>query len=215
MKTKLATTIAASIILLGCDQGPQYINTGSGSLTDEDLNSYVDQEAKGQLTSTLAKEEVELKEVLATLQKEDPTVVDAYYGDENGTKTLHVVREDDQAVAGGGVSDTVWPLVGGMATGMLLANAMNSVGGMSNYSKSYKPYNSYSYSNDERRKRRNIVTSGYVSSLSGNIRNSIRSNPNFKTNAAKSFAGSRISSKSSGVFKSSSSARSSSYGFGG
>jgi hypothetical protein len=207
-KTALALALAA-VALVGCDESP----------TEQEQSIFLDQRASQQVTPQLAQEEVELKQIIAKLQEKDPNVVDAYYGYENGERVLHIVRQDptqgQNAQASNGLSESVWPLVAGVGAGMLLANAMNSSGGYHSYSRSHQP-KSYSYYDEkERRKRRNVVTSGYASTLMSNSRNQIRSNPSYKTDLQKSVQASRISSRSTGVFSSSSSARSASYSSGG
>lgn len=207
-KTALALALA-TVALVGCDDSP----------TEQEQSIFLDQRVNQQVTPQLAQEEVELKQIVAKLQEKDPNVVDAYYGYQNGERVLHIVRRDDQpqqnAQASSGLSESVWPLVAGVGAGMLLANAMNSSGGYHSYSKSYQP-RSYSYYDEkERRKRRNVATSAYTSTVMNNARSSIRSNPNYKTDLQKSVQASRMSSRSTGVFSSSSSARSSSYSSGG
>ncbi|MNY32223.1 hypothetical protein D3C86_1664250 [compost metagenome] len=156
------------------------------------------------MRQTLASDEEDRKKTLAELQSKDPSVKDVYYSyNEKGEKQIHVVKE----TASGQNSDSVWPLVGGMATGFLLAQAMNNMGGMNNYSQRYKPSSSSSYAEEERRRRMNSVSSANTTMMMNRARTSVRSSPSFRS----SMSSKVISSRSTGVM-SGSSARAASHG---
>ena len=195
-KTKLALAMVASTVLLaGCE--PDQPSTAEES-------AYVDDEAQKQVRQTLASDEEDRKKTLAELQSKDPSVKDVYYTyNANGEKEIHVVKE----TASGQNSDSVWPLVGGMATGFLLAQAMNNMGGMNNYSQRYRPSSSSSYAEDERRRRINSASSANTTMMMNRARTSVRSSPSFRS----SMSSSVISSRSTGVM-SGSSARAASHG---
>ncbi|MNQ30231.1 hypothetical protein D3C85_435670 [compost metagenome] len=195
-KTKLALAMVASTILLaGCEPSQP---------SAEEESAYVDDEAQKQVRQTLASDEEDRKKTLAELQSKDPSVKDVYYSyNEKGEKQIHVVKE----TASGQNSDSVWPLVGGMATGFLLAQAMNNMGGMNNYSQRYKPSSSSSYAEDERRRRMNSVSSANTTMMMNRARTSVRSSPSFRS----SMSSKVISSRSTGVM-SGSSARAASHG---
>lgn len=199
-KHTLLAIAVTSIALAGCDQAPS---------KDEELH-YLDQQAGAEVRKQTQDEQTDLKQTLTELQSKDPYVKDAYYGvDEKGDKVLHVVREE----ANGQASDMIWPLIGGAATGFALAKLMNSYGGYGGYSNLSQPVGRTYYQNteDERRKRRNVVVSGYNSYLMNNARSTIRMQPNYKTTMAKAV----VSSRSSGIFSGGTGSRSSGYSLGG
>lgn len=211
MKTKLAIAVAAAVVLMGCDNKP----------TEEEIQAYLNSEAGNQARQQMAEDEKDLKATLAELQAKDPSVKDVYYGvDENGQKQLHIVREE--AKSDKGLSDTVWPLVGGVATGLLLAQLMNSHGGMSNYSNQYPPSRSSYYNEDERRRARNTSMSSYNAATTNAARSRVYSN--YRANPVtipRSATSPSVSSRQSGVLSGAkassptSSARASSYSSGG
>jgi hypothetical protein len=165
----IAVAIALSSLLVGCDEGPP---------SPEEEKAYVEEQAAAQVRQTLASDQQDLKDTIAELQKKDPSVKDAYYSiNEKGEKELHVVRE----TADGQRSDSAWPLLGGMATGYLLARAMSAGGGVSNYSQSYPPASSNRCDKNDQRRCQNSGGSAYTTMLMNNARNSVRSSPSFKT----------------------------------
>ncbi|MFK4132457.1 hypothetical protein ACI2KR_09280 [Pseudomonas luteola] len=175
----------------------------------EEEQDYVNDQASLATRSQLATDEKELKKALADIQKTDPSVKDVYYGvDAQGHREIHVVRENAESQSG--VSDMVWPLLGGMAAGAFIGNMMNS-GGVSKFA-AHQPPASYSqYDEQERRKRRNGASSAYTTVLMNTSRRNIVSSPSYRT----SMRASVISARSTGSFKGASSARGGSYGFGG
>jgi len=202
-KTLIVGAVVASTALLaltGCEQEP----------TDAEIQAAIDEEAKAQTMSDMASEDVELKQKLLELQKVDPAVKDAYYSvDENGVKHLHVVKEDPSKKdenGASGMSESVWPLVAGLAGGALLMNMMNS-GGSSAYANRYPPSSYQSgFTREEEKKRRGTYTSSYVNTAMMNNRSSIASNP-----ARLSSVRTNLSTRTSGALSSSSSARASSH----
>lgn len=194
-KTKLAVVAVLGALLVGCEE-PQP--------SAEEANAYVDDEAQKQVRQTLASDEEDRKKTLAELQAKDPAVKDVYFSyNEKGEKQIHVVRE----TANGQNSDSIWPLVGGMATGFLLAQAMNNMGGMNNYSQRYRPSGSSTYAEDERRRRMNSASSANTTMMMSRARTSIRSSPSFSSRMSSTV----MSSRSTGVM-SGSSARAASHG---
>lgn len=186
MKKHMIAALAASIALAGC----------SDERTPEEL-------AQAEARLSIAAEEQELKSALAKLQAADPAVKDVYYGTaEDGSRVLHVVRENDDD---DDVSSSVWPLLGGMAAGALIAN-MVSAGGPNQYAHQHPPASSSHYSREDERRRRNVVTSGYAGAILNQQRTRVTS-PSYKPSP-------QISTRSSGVFNSSSSARAGGYSAG-
>ncbi|MND14922.1 hypothetical protein D3C81_237570 [compost metagenome] len=194
-KTKIALALVAAAALTGCEPAEP---------SADEEKAYVDDEAAKQVRQTLASDEEDRKKTLAELQSKDPAIKDVYYTyNEKGEKEIHIVKE----TANGQNSDSIWPLVGGMATGYLLAQAINGMGGMNNYSQRYKPSGYSSYAEDERRRRMNSASSANTTMMMNQARSSVRSSPNFRTNMSSTV----ISSRSTGVMAGSS-ARAASHG---
>lgn len=195
LKNTLGLAMAAIIAtgLAGCEVEPDPLETAA----DE---ADIDSQARQKLNA----EEAELKEELAKAQAKDPSIKDMYYSvDGDGNKVLNIIRETkDPSTGEVKAHNDIMPLVTGMALGMLMSNMMNPMGG---YNQGYRPIYSNSYSRDEERRRKNVATSGYA----GFVRSS----------TAKTYISSRPSSaystRSSGVFSSSSSARTGGYSAGG
>lgn len=159
-----------------------------------------------QLAEKKNAEDAELAGIVAELKKGDPAIKDAYYGyNEKGERTLHVVRDNTQdqnqqaqqgyqqgsnqpviinnqpaQAASSGVSETVWPLLAGAGAGMLLANAMNSGGGFSNYSQNHRPYSSNYYNDSDYRRERTKVVNNYRTVVVKETRDSYRQSPTYK-----------------------------------
>ncbi|MNU72262.1 hypothetical protein D3C71_617170 [compost metagenome] len=194
-KTKIALALVAAAALTGCEPAQP---------SADEERAYVDDEAAKQVRQTLASDEEDRKKTLAELQAKDPSIKDVYFSyNEKGEKQIHIVKE----TASGQNSDSIWPLVGGMATGYLLAQAMNGMGGMNNYSQRYKPSGYSSYAEDERRRRMNSVSSANTTMMMNQARTSVRSSPNYTSSMSKTV----MSSRSSGVMAGSS-ARAASHG---
>src|SRR5438128_7821735 len=202
-KSALAlSVIAASLSLTGCD------NSSDEPSTD-DVHDYVEQQAKSQTMESISKDEIELKKSLEELHKTDPSVKDLYYSaNEKGEKQLHVVQDSPNKESASSVSETVWPILGGVAAGALVSHMISS-GGASNYARSTPPAGQYYYSQEDQRKKKNEYTSGYVNTVMSSNRSNLYSNPRLSNNVR-----SVVSSRSTGAFSSSSSARSGGYGMG-
>lgn len=195
-KTKLSLlAIAATAALAGCEPAQP---------SADEERAYVEDEAQKQVRQTLASDEDDRKKTLAELQSKDPSVKDVYFTyNEKGEKQVHIVKE----TADGQNSDTIWPLLGGMAAGYMLASAMNSMGGMNNYSQRYQPIGRSTYAEDERRRRMNSASSANTTMMMNSARSSVRSSPNFQSKMSSTV----MSSRTSGVL-SGSSARAASHG---
>lgn len=218
-----AAIAAASIFIAGCEEQEP---------TPEEKAAYINSEAEKQVRAQVSADETELKTALAQMQSVDPSIKDIYYGlDDKGNRVLHVVHQNapssastttaattpspssstpGQSVAAtSDVSDMVWPMVGGMAAGALAVSMMKS-GSFSSFASNNPPASSRVYREEERRKERNVATSGYVNTMMGGARSSVTRNPNFGSSMRSSVIGSR----SSGIFSSSSSARAGGYSAG-
>jgi hypothetical protein len=214
-----AAIAAASIFIAGCEEQEP---------TPEEKAAYINSEAEKQVRAQVSADETELKTALVQMQSVDPSIKDIYYGlDDKGNRVLHVVHQNDKpsaststaapssstpgqtVAATSDVSDMVWPMVGGMAAGALAVSMMKS-GSFSSFASNNPPASSRVYREEERRKERNVATSGYVNTMMGGARSSVTRNPNFGSSMRSSVIGSR----SSGIFSSSSSARAGGYSAG-
>lgn len=155
MKRSILFAAISSALLTGCDNSnePQPPKAAAADFSTElrQTNAEVVPGAGAQ------DQDVELKESLAELQATDPTVKDMYYGaGENGERVVHVVREEQNSEGVSSVTSSVWPLLGGMAVGALVANMVSS-GGVSKFASTNPPYraNSYFSRDDERGNRNN------------------------------------------------------------
>ena len=195
LKNTLGLAMAAIIAagLAGCEAEPNPEDTAAD---EADIDS--------QARQKLNEEEAELKEELKKAQEKDPTIKDMYYSvDDAGNKQLNIVRETKDPKTGESTAHSdVMPLVTGMALGMLMGNMMNSGGG---YNPGYRPSHTNTYSTSDERRRKNMATSSYVSSV--------------RSTTARSYVSSRPSSaysmRSSGALSGGSSARAGGYSAGG
>lgn len=118
-------------------------------------------------------------------------------------------------------TDNVYPLVGGVAAGYMLSQFLNAGkgNGMSYLNSNYQ-HNSYQNLDDqERRKRRGVITSGYINTMSNNNKVSLRKGISQGTvkmpSTSKTYQSKSLTTRSSGFFKSSGGARSGGYSSGG
>ena len=155
MKRSILFAAISSALLTGCDNShdPQVPKSAAADFSTElrQTNADVVPGAGAQ------DQDAELKESLAQLQATDPTVKDMYYGaGDNGERVVHVVREEQNSEGVSSVTSSVWPLLGGMAVGALVANMVSS-GGVSKFASTNPPYraNSYFSRDDERGNRNN------------------------------------------------------------
>jgi hypothetical protein len=156
----LTTASMASVLLSACDNStPPPKPVAEISTSMESTPAVQSQEA-----TQLRAENDDLRNELAKLQAVDPNVKDAYYGvDENGERVLHVVSEETNGASASSISSTIWPLLGGMAAGAVIAK-MASSGGVSNYASHYPPARAQSfYSRDDERAERNRAYDSYRS----------------------------------------------------
>lgn len=176
MSKKVVVLASALALLAGCD-------SSDATYPDEE-QAYVDEQAGAQTRQQLAEDEKDRQAALKELQAQDPSVKDVYFTlDENGKKQMHVVREE----ANGQSSDSVWPMVAsagaGALGGYLLAKAMTSSGGVSQYQQQHQPLQTTQCDNrDERRRCRNSNTAGYAAAMMNQNRAAVRAQPNYRQN---------------------------------
>jgi hypothetical protein len=162
MKRSVLFLTTASVLLTACDNSthtpPKPVAEISTSMES------VAPAVESQEVSQLRAENDDLRNELAKLQAVDPTVKDVYYGlDENGERVLHVVKEETNGASASSMSSTIWPLLGGMAAGAVIAKMVSS-GGVSNYASHYPPARTQSfYSRDDERSERNRAYDSYRS----------------------------------------------------
>ncbi|WP_061289939.1 hypothetical protein [Azotobacter vinelandii] len=190
MKRRIIFLAATAVTLTGCQQEDNPPRQSTASTESAETRA------------RLSGESTELKAELARLQAADPTVKDIYYGvDEEGNKVLHVVRDQGNEQSG----SSVWPLVGGMAAGALIGH-MISAGGVGNYARHNPPaqVNSF-YSREDERRRRNTVTAGYAGYVGQSQKKPSAGSPSSARPTT------TLSTRSTGVFSSPSSARATSH----
>lgn len=149
MNRSILFAAISSALLTGCDNphDPQPPKS-----TAVDFSTELLQKNAEIVPGPGAQDQTELKESLAQLQATDPTVKDMYYGvGENGERVVNVVREEQNSEGASSITSSVWPLLGGMAVGALVANMVSS-GGVSKFASTNPPYraNSYFSRDDER-----------------------------------------------------------------
>lgn len=168
---KMVVAVAAAAMLAGCDEQPDYVSGPS------EQDEFVEQQAQANVREALSLEEKDRTVTLAELQRKDPSVKDVYFTyDDRGNKEVHVVKEE----ADGTKSDSLWPLIGGMATGFALASLMNSNGGASNFASSHRPVMSSPYVEEERRRRQNSSSAAYTTMMMNTQRQAVRSAPSYQ-----------------------------------
>lgn len=203
MKKAYIGVLCAAAVMAGCQEEQRSFE--SLDLRDQ---SEIDSQAR----SMVAQEQAALAAELEKAKASDPSIKDAYYSvNENGEKQLHIVHENEK----GEPTSTVWPMLGGLAAGALLANMIN-MGGVNNYASYHRPAYVYHRSYEEERKRKNYATSGYVASTRSYVVKSYT--PRYTRAGQVGRTGHTqivTSSTSKGVFSSGSSARSGGYSFGG
>lgn len=204
--TKLAIAVALSIPLL----------TGCQEEKDPDIMAAATnkQEIDAQVRQKIAQEDKELKEELTKLQAKDPAVKDMYYNTgENGQKEVVIVREVvDKTTGHSSMVESVFPMMAGMMLGQMMASSMMmnamAMSQMGNYGGGgYSGYRSRSYPSSEYRNHRNTARSNYNSS--------VRNTTAKAYNSSRPVARPSVGARSSGIFSSGSSARSSGYSAGG
>lgn len=118
-------------------------------------------------------------------------------------------------------TDHVFPLAGGMAAGYMLSQYLNAGrgNGINYLSNNYQNTSYKNLDEQERRKRRGIITSTYIGNISNSNKSALREG--LKTGKVKmpttsrSYQSKNLSTRSSGFFKSSGGARSGGYSGGG
>lgn len=155
-KTISYAVLFSAVLLTGCNneyEAPKNSSLHSSNVNSSSLNS---NNQTYQPTYESA-EDKELKEILAKMKAQDPSIVDAYFSvDENGEKMLNLVKKDENApvdnVAGTGsnssssegsgssaLSTFMWSMAGGFAASMLYDSFTKNKGNMSAVTSQYKP----------------------------------------------------------------------------
>ena len=139
----------------------------------------------------------------------------------NLNEPVHTQNNMPQAHSTPSFSDHVFPLVGGVAAGYMLSQYINAGrgNGMSYLSNNYQNTSYQNLDDQERRKRRGVVTSTYINTMSNNNKVSLKKG--LKTgdikmpSTSRSYQSKSLTTRSSGFFKSSGGARSGGYSKGG
>lgn len=118
-------------------------------------------------------------------------------------------------------TDHVFPLVGGVAAGYMLGQYINAGrgNGMNYLSNNYQNTSYNNLDDQERRKRRGVITSAYIGSISSRnkaaLRNGIKTGEVKMPTTSRSYQSKNLTTRSAGFFKSSGGARSGGYSGGG
>ena len=152
-KTISYAMIFSAIFMVGCEQKEYQTPTERGvsnSKPTQTQTTSPNSQAYQAVSETA--EDKELKDMVAKMKAQDPSIVDAYYSvDEAGQKVLNLVKEEagsvvdaagnvvEQATSGSGLSTFMWAMAGGL-TASALFNAFNkNKGNMAAVNSQYRP----------------------------------------------------------------------------
>ena len=182
-KLGVVTLIATSLV--GCDQQTE----------QEQMESYVRDEAAAQASAALNRDRAELDEAIRIAKAQDPRVVDAYFTfNEKGEKQLNLIREKEDG--SGEMENFLMPMLIGMMAGQMLSNMFSSPGYRNDgsyYRKHAKSY--YSAPRDAMEKDKKMGGGAYTGAVTKGITNNVYSDAK---------AGKFTTTTSSGVTKSTS-----------
>lgn len=142
-------------------------------------------------------------------------------GNDVNSEPVHNSNNVTQAHSSPSFTDHVFPLVGGVAAGYMLSQYINAGRGNGiNYLASNYQNTSYQNLDDqERRKRRGVITSSYINTVSNNnkvsLRKGIKTGEVKMPSTSRTYQSKSLTTRSSGFFKSSGGARSGGYSKGG
>lgn len=152
-KTISYAMIFSAIFMVGCEQKEYQTPSerGVSNSTPTQTQTTAPNSQAYQAVSETA-EDKELKDMVAKMKAQDPSIVDAYYSvDEAGQKVLNLVKEEagsvvdaagnvvEQATSGSGLSTFMWAMAGGL-TASALFNAFNkNKGNMAAVNSQYRP----------------------------------------------------------------------------
>jgi len=152
-KTISYAMIFSAIFMVGCEQKEYQTPSerGVSHSTPTQTQTTAPNSQAYQAVSETA-EDKELKDMVAKMKAQDPSIVDAYYSvDEAGQKVLNLVKEEagsvvdaagnvvEQATSGSGLSTFMWAMAGGL-TASALFNAFNkNKGNMAAVNSQYRP----------------------------------------------------------------------------
>lgn len=157
MKRTLSYAMIFSVIFMtGCDQKeyktPAERGVSTSSVAQTPSTASTNQNSQT-ATATTA-EEQELKDIVAKMKQQDPSIVDAYYSvDASGQKILNLVKEEagsvvdsagkavESATSGSGLSTFMWAMAGGLTANALYNAFSNNKGNMAAMNNQYRPVN--------------------------------------------------------------------------
>lgn len=153
-KTISYAMIFSAILMTGCEQkeyqtpAERGVSNSTSTVTTTAPNSQA-----YQATYETA-EDKELKDIVAKMKAQDPSIIDAYYSvDESGQKILNLVKEEagslvdaagkavETATSGSGLSTFMWAMAGGLTANALFNAFSNNKGNMSALTNQYRPMN--------------------------------------------------------------------------
>lgn len=142
-------------------------------------------------------------------------------GNEVHNAPINDVNNVSQAHSSPSFTDHVFPLAGGVAAGYMLSQYVNAGrgNGMNYLASNYQNTSYQNLDDQERRKRRGMVTSSYINTISNNnkvsLRKGIKTGEVKMPSTSRSYQSKSLTTRSSGFFKSSGGARSGGYSKGG
>ncbi len=207
--------LAGAAALAGCDSGDDRLPPPPPPPTAAQTEALADSLARQQI----AQDQAELAQVLADLQQADPAVRDVYYSvNDAGERMINVVRDaeaapGEEAPPPGATNTFAW-MAGGMLLGTLLGGAM-AAGGVNQFAQRQPPAQThYAATAQQQRDFRAGGTNAYGRSVVNNSR--VTAGRGLTAGAVGNVGLTRPGvGTSQGVFSSSQSNRSSSYGAGG
>ena len=152
-KTISYAMIFSAIFMVGCEQKEYQTpaERGVSNSTPTQTHTTAPNSQTYQAVSETA-EDKELKDMVAKMKAQDPSIVDAYYSvDEAGQKILNLVKEEaggavdaagnvvEQATSGSGLSTFMWAMAGGLTASALFNAFSNNKGNMAAVNSQYRP----------------------------------------------------------------------------
>lgn len=152
-KTISYAMIFSAIFMVGCEQKEYQTPSerGVSNSTPTQTHTTAPNSQAYQAVSETA-EDKELKDMVAKMKAQDPSIVDAYYSvDEAGQKILNLVKEEagaavdaagnvvESATSGSGLSTFMWAMAGGLTASALFNAFSNNKGNMAAVNNQYRP----------------------------------------------------------------------------
>jgi len=151
-KTISYAMIFSAILMTGCEQKEYQTPTERGVSNSTQTVTTTAPNSQTYQASYETAEDKELKDIVAKMKAQDPSIIDAYYSvDESGQKILNLVKEEagsvadaadkavETATSGSGLSTFMWAMAGGLTANALFNAFSSNKGNMSALTNQYKP----------------------------------------------------------------------------